>query len=147
MRQVSQKIKISVDEILEKYDCPICMCKLTEPFITKCGHSFCKVGTSSSSQSISYPLLISYRHAYQNVSIDSMSAQSAEPSLRLTRYSRTIPWRHSWLIWKKKRPRSSRDTSITLLAMLLINPKTKVAFMLTSHPLRQFLHWTFVSPC
>ena len=42
---MSQKIKISVDEILEKYDCPICMCKLTEPFITKCGHTFCKVHT------------------------------------------------------------------------------------------------------
>lgn len=42
-KQVSQKIKISVDEILEKYDCPICMCKLSEPYISKCGHTFCKV--------------------------------------------------------------------------------------------------------
>ena len=43
VKQVSQKIKISIDEVLEKYDCPICMCKLNEPFITKCGHTFCKV--------------------------------------------------------------------------------------------------------
>lgn len=43
IRQVSQKVKIAVDDILEKYDCPICMCKLNEPHISKCGHTFCKV--------------------------------------------------------------------------------------------------------
>ena len=42
-RQISSKVKISIDEILEKYDCPICMCKLSEPHIVKCGHTFCKV--------------------------------------------------------------------------------------------------------
>jgi hypothetical protein len=36
------KIKIEVDSILEKYECPICMCKMNEPNITKCGHTFCK---------------------------------------------------------------------------------------------------------
>jgi hypothetical protein len=45
-KQVSQKIKIAVDEILEKYDCPVCMCRLAEPFITRCGHTFCKVSLS-----------------------------------------------------------------------------------------------------
>ena len=40
---MNQKIKISIDDILEKYDCPICMCKLSEPHIVKCGHTFCKV--------------------------------------------------------------------------------------------------------
>ena len=39
----NQKVKIAVDEILEKYECPICMCKLNEPLIAKCGHTFCKV--------------------------------------------------------------------------------------------------------
>lgn len=34
---------ISVDEILEKFDCPTCMCKLSDPHISKCGHTFCKV--------------------------------------------------------------------------------------------------------
>ena len=37
------KIKINVDDIIEKFDCPICMCKLKEPYIAKCGHTFCKV--------------------------------------------------------------------------------------------------------
>ena len=40
----NQKVKIAVDDIMEKYDCPICMCKLNEPHISKCGHTFCKVG-------------------------------------------------------------------------------------------------------
>jgi hypothetical protein len=44
----NQKVKISVDDILEKYDCPICMCKLNEPLIAKCGHTFCKVPTMMS---------------------------------------------------------------------------------------------------
>jgi hypothetical protein len=30
---------------------------------------------------------------------------------------------------------------------LLISLKTRVAFMLTNRPLRQFLHWIFGSPC
>ena len=85
------------------------------------------------------------RCAYQNVSIDSMSVRSAEPSSRLMRYSRIILWRRFWFNWKKKRPRSSRDTSITLLAMLLINLKIRAASTLTNHPLRLFLHWTFES--
>ena len=42
-KQMSQKVKINVDDILEKFDCPICMCRLTDPFISKCGHTFCKV--------------------------------------------------------------------------------------------------------
>ncbi len=42
-KQESSKVKISVDDIIEKFDCPICMCKLTEPYISKCGHTFCKV--------------------------------------------------------------------------------------------------------
>lgn len=41
-KEASQKVKIAVDDILEKYDCPICMCKLLEPLIAKCGHTFCK---------------------------------------------------------------------------------------------------------
>ena len=36
------KIKIDVDPILNTLDCPVCMCRLTEPTITKCGHTFCK---------------------------------------------------------------------------------------------------------
>jgi hypothetical protein len=36
-------VKINIEEILEKFDCPTCMCKLNEPFISKCGHTFCKV--------------------------------------------------------------------------------------------------------
>lgn len=43
MIAVQHKIKISIDDILEKYDCPICMCKLSDPYISKCGHTFCKV--------------------------------------------------------------------------------------------------------
>ena len=42
-KQVSQKVKIAIDEVLDRYECPICMCKLNEPYITKCGHTFCKV--------------------------------------------------------------------------------------------------------
>ncbi len=42
-KQASQKIKIAIDDLLEKYECPICMCKLNEPYIAKCGHTFCKV--------------------------------------------------------------------------------------------------------
>jgi hypothetical protein len=38
---VAPQIKIEVDSILEKYDCVICMCKLSKPTVTKCGHSFC----------------------------------------------------------------------------------------------------------
>lgn len=34
-------IKIPVDQIVEKFDCPICMCKMLEPYMTKCGHTFC----------------------------------------------------------------------------------------------------------
>lgn len=36
------KIKIEVDSILEKFDCPVCMCKMEKPTITFCGHSFCE---------------------------------------------------------------------------------------------------------
>lgn len=43
----SQKLKINVDDILDRFDCPICMCKLTEPYIAKCGHTFCKVTLTS----------------------------------------------------------------------------------------------------
>jgi hypothetical protein len=43
----AQKVKIAIDDILEKYECPICMCKLNEPYIAKCGHTFCKVGIVS----------------------------------------------------------------------------------------------------
>jgi hypothetical protein len=38
----NQNIKIEIDQILEKFDCVICMCKMSKPTITKCGHSFCK---------------------------------------------------------------------------------------------------------
>ena len=37
-----QKIKIDVSSILDRFDCPICMCKMQDPCITKCGHTFCK---------------------------------------------------------------------------------------------------------
>ena len=37
------KVKINIDDIMDKFDCPICMCKLKQPFIVKCGHTFCKV--------------------------------------------------------------------------------------------------------
>jgi len=37
-----QSIKIEIDSILEKFDCTICLCKLTKPTVAKCGHSFCK---------------------------------------------------------------------------------------------------------
>lgn len=43
----NQKVKIAIDDILEKYECPICMCKLNEPIIAKCGHTFCKVSYHS----------------------------------------------------------------------------------------------------
>lgn len=36
------KLKVDVDPILQTLDCPICMCRLNEPTITKCGHTFCK---------------------------------------------------------------------------------------------------------
>ena len=42
-KAAAAKVKISIDDILEKYDCSICMCKLFEPHISKCGHTFCKV--------------------------------------------------------------------------------------------------------
>ena len=35
-------VKINVDPILEQFDCTVCLCKLTVPTITKCGHTFCK---------------------------------------------------------------------------------------------------------
>ena len=41
-QQPQFQVKIDVEGILEKFDCPICMCKMTEPTITKCGHTFCK---------------------------------------------------------------------------------------------------------
>ena len=35
-------VKIDVDSILESFDCTICLCKLSSPTITKCGHTFCQ---------------------------------------------------------------------------------------------------------
>ena len=37
------KIKINIDDILDQFDCSICMCKFKDPYIVKCGHTFCKV--------------------------------------------------------------------------------------------------------
>ena len=34
-------VKIDVDSILESFDCTICLCKLNQPTITKCGHTYC----------------------------------------------------------------------------------------------------------
>ena len=42
MVKPAAKVLINVDDILEKFDCPICMCKLNEPIIASCGHTFCK---------------------------------------------------------------------------------------------------------
>ena len=58
-KQVSQKVKIAIDEVLDRYECPICMCKLAEPYITKCGHTFCKVSLLRSHTHLS-------RSAYQS---------------------------------------------------------------------------------
>ena len=42
MQKAGQKVKINVDDILDKFDCPVCMCKLSDPIISACGHTFCK---------------------------------------------------------------------------------------------------------
>ena len=40
-QQKNFEIKIDISGILDKFDCPVCMCKYSEPTITKCGHTFC----------------------------------------------------------------------------------------------------------
>lgn len=38
-----EQIKISVDDIVGKYaECIICFNTFNDPYITKCGHTFCK---------------------------------------------------------------------------------------------------------
>jgi len=39
-------VSIDVDDIMEKFECTICMCNIKAPVIAKCGHSFCKVSSS-----------------------------------------------------------------------------------------------------
>ena len=41
MNKKEFKIKVDVDLVLDTLDCPICICRLEEATITKCGHTFC----------------------------------------------------------------------------------------------------------
>lgn len=34
--------RIAADPLLERINCTICMCRMTEPTMTKCGHTFCR---------------------------------------------------------------------------------------------------------
>lgn len=34
-KQVSQKVKIAIEKVLDRYECPICMYKLNDPYIKK----------------------------------------------------------------------------------------------------------------
>lgn len=59
------QIKIDIEPILNTLDCPICMCRLTEPTITKCGHTFCK-------ECIAETVNLKHQCALCNQQIDSM---------------------------------------------------------------------------
>lgn len=35
-------LKVPVDPLLKDLECPVCFEHLTQPMLTKCGHTFCK---------------------------------------------------------------------------------------------------------